>query len=147
MNQLDRHSRDSLCTAIEDYLSRRIDNHELERRMFAIQTNDPACKEIAREMCFFSSEFRRHTNTGSARITFDVSTIIDRWLAFLRSDAEWPVEVRPPGSKFKRFTGAIKALLTDKPDVPQFRINEFWPFESQDGWSAILACSRAARCE
>jgi hypothetical protein len=142
---VDRHSRDALATAIEDYLLRQIDNGNLERRMFALRTSDSACLEIARQMTFFSSEYRRHMNDGSAQISVHDSTIIERWLAFLRSEMEWPIAKEVCSPMVQRLYRWIAVLFARQPNVPQFRVNEYWPLRCREEWIILLDGAVTAR--
>jgi hypothetical protein len=131
---IDRSARDTLISMIQRYLSGEISNEEYEHLLFRGRTKDAACIELGDAMLHFSSDFKRHFNAGDFEIPDVYLSRIKRWLAFLRSNTEWPIAIGM--SERQRFPMNwlewFKALF--RRNVPDFVSNEFWPFKSECDW-------------
>jgi hypothetical protein len=127
---IDCATRNEMATAIECYMSEDIDNAALERRLFSRSSDDPACAEIAHAMLYFSSEFSHHYNAGSARLSGQHLASVQRWVAFLRSDVEWPLpQVVSKPLLVRLLHGTASFFQRSTP--ADCLTNQFWPFTSQ----------------
>lgn len=137
---IDATAREEVARAIEDYLSARINNDEMERRFRHAARKDRACFGTVQGMLCFSSEFKKHFNNGIHQLADGHSAMIRRWVLFLRSSKEWPEPVPDPprsfGSKVKAFLARLR-----EPDVPPFAKNEYWPFASIEDWKQFESTS------
>jgi hypothetical protein len=151
---IDREDRDRIADAIERYLSCEIDNFQLDDILLAVK--DRAAYEIAREVWFFYDGVKKHKNEKRRKITEQGEALFRRWIQFLRSDREWPIQ--EPDARIKWYHrsrwktvaqpvgclvglillpwGLFEVIVLGRPR-PRFTDNEYWPFQSSDEWTSF----------
>jgi hypothetical protein len=133
---LDVKTRMRIAEAIQDYLDCEIDNFALDDVLAKAPTDDAVCQEISGEMWFFYDDCSRHLNEGKFKISPDDEQSVHRWIALLRSSADWTWmrwhgSSQPSGVRgaLSRFRDAIKR------QTPALQSNKFWPWVDQADWS------------
>jgi hypothetical protein len=132
MNAFD--TREKLATAIEAYLDGKIDNSVLDSILSEKDVqSDNTCMEIANEMMFFLSDFRRHKNEGKYRICEEVEHGIRRWVYLLRTGWEWP-SGRKDSTLFG-LRGLLDLLRSNLCTKSRLDGNLYWPLAGPKEWS------------
>ena len=149
---IDKANRNRIADAIDAYLRCEIDNFELDGVLF--NAEDRAAFEIAREAWFFYDDCKRHKNAKRRKLPEPAEARLRRWVLFLRSDTEWPLEEPDPRTRWHgggRWQGILKPIgcivaLMMLPITlfevivlgyprPRSVNNEFWPFQSVEDWT------------
>jgi hypothetical protein len=148
--------RDRIADAIERYLSREIDNFQLDNALFDAKIEDRAACEIAIEVWYFYDDFKRHKNEKRHEIPAAGEAMLRRWILFLRSDHPWPIDepnwqerwyspgrwqgvMAPVGCLLGLVMlpwGLFEVLVLGRPR-PKSAENEYWPFRSSAEWAAL----------
>jgi hypothetical protein len=141
---IDRANRDMIADGIERYLRCEIDNYELDDIHF--NGKDRAAYEICQEVWFFYDDFKRHKNKGKYKLPESDEARLRRWVLFLRSDSEWPID--EPDRRWKKPPGCILALIYSPKAIfdtllglprPRSENNEYWPLNSLEDWTRFAS--------
>jgi hypothetical protein len=141
--------RRQLADAIEQYLAGEIDNFALNEVCQQMH-RDVAAFQIAGQVWYGYDDIRRHKYEGKHRWTPEGEAMLRRWIQFLRTDRQWPIETdRVPQDKgclleLVHLPLLIPYLLYGLfmiiffPDRPKFKDNLYWPYHSQAEWDKAL---------
>ena len=131
-----------MATAIEDYLENRIDNYALDDALTKLkETEDHACRAIAKEMWFHYDDCSRHRNEGKWKVSTSIEQAAERWFVLLHSDCEWNWTDKQEVPPVRGFRGLLRWFkkVTQGPVLPA---NEFWPWSSEQDWLRWLGEER-----
>jgi hypothetical protein len=146
--------RNRVADAIERYLRCEIDNFQLDDILF--KAEDRAAFEIAQEVWFFYDDCTRHKNEKRHKLHEAAEARLRRWVLFLKSDHEWPIDEPDSRNNFysdNRWQGVARPIgcllqlivlpkilfdvLVRRYPRPRSANNEYWPFHSLEDWESF----------
>ena len=152
---IDKANRSRIADAIERYIRCEIDNFELDDLLQ--QAEDRAAFEISSQVWYFYCDVKRHKNEARHKLTAEADALLKRWMLFLRSDHEWPIDEPDRRTGWHKSKGVLKPLgclfqLILLPIMlfqiialghprPRFTKNEYWPFESSEDWKRFSSAT------
>src|ERR1051325_1955266 len=102
---VDRSARDVAADVLRQFMEGAISNREYERR-FPTSKDDPALRAIYSNVWFVYSDSPEHTLTGPRAPDKTRRALLERCVAFLRSD----VEFQWPAPKFRLWYGIMRLV-------------------------------------